>query len=301
MKLNLLLLPLGVFLFLACVSLPEGTVAPPGPAVVPPLPAPLPISKGVDSEMRVPVGNPSAALAVWVQEPAVGTAIRGTVIFLHGFGTNHTSVANAAAALRRGGYRSVLVDMRGFGDSTGVHADFGVTDAADMKLLVDFLQKRGWCGATVGVYGTSLGAATAILWAAVDPRITSVVAVAPFADIRTEVPSFARGVLGSLANMVADDDLNKAADAVGKAARWNLDNARPIDAITKTKAEILLIHGDADEFIPHTASEELHAAAMDHTMLITPHNRGHVELCFDIPGELQGVTRDWFDKTLMPQ
>ena len=299
MKLDTLLLPLGAFLFLACLRLPASA---PYAKPITDLPTALPLSRGVDQALRIPV-TPAAMLAVWVIEPQAGTPLRGTVIFLHGFGTNHRSVENAGEALRQAGYRSVLVDMRGFGESTGVHGDFGVTDALDLKQLVDALQKRDLCGRTVGVYGTSLGAATAILFAAADPRVTSVVAVAPFADIRTEVPSFARGVLGTLGTLgtlVPDEKLVRVADAVGTMAHWNLDNAKPIVAIQETRAPVLLIHGDADEFIPHAASEQLHAAAPDHSTLVTPHARGHVDLCFDIPGELQGMTRDWFDRTLLP-
>ena len=80
----------------------------------------------------------------------------------------------------------------------------------------------------------------------------------------------------------------------------NLDDAKPIDAITKTQAPILLIHGDDDSIVPHDASEKLHAAAPDHTRLETRHDRGHLDLCFDFRGELQKMTGEWFDKYLKP-
>ncbi len=298
MNVNAFLLPLGVFLFLACMRLPApGTVGHDGGGGV------MPVSKGVDQQLKVAVGGSGggagAVLAVWVIEPAAGTSIRGTVIFLHGFMTSHHTVANAGEALRRAGYRAVLVDMRGFGESTGMNTDFGVTAARDMRQLVDYLQQKDLCGERVGVYGTSLGAATAILFAAEDSRVATVVAVAPFADLRTEVPSFARGVLGKLGDLVPEKNLSKAADVVGAVARWDMDQARPIDAIQKTRASVLLIHGDADTFIPHAASEQLHAAAADHSELVTMHDRGHLDVCFDIPGELRVMTREWFDRKLM--
>ena len=58
--------------------------------------------------------------------------------------------------------RAVLVDLRGFGESTGEHITFGVMDAQDLKQLTDALQQKHLCGDTVGVYGTSYGAASAI-------------------------------------------------------------------------------------------------------------------------------------------
>ena len=154
------------------------------------------------------------------------------------------------------------------------------------------------CGKTVGVYGTSYGAGSAILYAGADPRVKAVVAVAPFATIRDEVAPFARNALGPLGSFFADDSLNRLANVVSGPAKLDLDSARPLDAIARTKARILLIHGDADNIIPHAASEQLHAAAPAHSELKTYPGRGHLELCFDLPGTLQEPTRAWFDANL---
>ena len=239
-----------------------------------------------------------ATLAIWVLEPTVGTPIRGTVLFTHGFLANHWQVANAAEALRQAGYRAVLVDLRGFGASTGQTITFGALDAHDLSQLTDALQTRHLCGATVGIYGTSYGAAGAILFAAADPRVTTVVAVAPFANIREEVPSFSRNALGSFGTLFTDGALNSLANIVSDVASLDLDAAKPVDVIAKSKAHILLIHGDIDTITPHKSSELLHAADPDRSELLTIPGRGHLDLCFDIPGELQKPTREWFDRYL---
>lgn len=287
MKFASLLLPLLVFVVLVSTRSPD-------------------VSRGVEQQFRFDVGGtepgkaPPASLAVWVNEPAAGTRIRGTVLCLHGFMANHQQVGNAGEALRKAGYRVVLLDARGFGESTGSHFTFGVTDSRDLSQVISELQQRGLCGKTVGVYGTSMGAATAILLAADDPRITTVVAVAPFASIREEVTPFSRNVLGSIGSFLSDSVVNSMADMVSNVAGMDLDTARPIDAITRTKAKILLIHGDKDTIIPHEASVQLHAENPA-TKLLTIPNRGHLALCFDVPGELQPVTRKWFDEHLAPK
>ncbi len=274
-----------------------------------PAPAPQPtaeISKGVDQELHLPVGGtasgdtPPATIALWMIEPPAGKPIRGTILFLHGFLTNHLQLADAGEALRQAGYRSVLLDARGFGQSTGSHITFGVTDSRDLSQIITTLQKRGICSKTVGVYGTSMGAATAILLAGADPRVTAVVAVAPFATIREEVTPFSRNALGSLGSILPDKTLNSMANIVSDVAGLDLDDAKPIDAITKTKAHILLIHGDADSIIPHSASEELHAKAPTSVLMTIP-GAEHLELCFDVPGRLQAPARKWFDQYLAAQ
>jgi pimeloyl-ACP methyl ester carboxylesterase len=164
---------------------------------------------------------------------------------------------------------------------------------------VDALQSKKLCGKTLGVYGTSMGASIAILFAAADPRVETVIAVAPFADIREEVPSFGRNVFGRFGDLFSDSILNSIANTIGDISHMDLDDAKPIDAITKIKIPILLIHGDEDTIIPHIASEKLHAAAPDHTQLVTIPGVGHLELCFDPAGKLQDMTHLWFDKHLM--
>jgi pimeloyl-ACP methyl ester carboxylesterase len=258
------------------------------------------LSTGIDQQFRVNVGPPEAALAVWVLEPMVGTPVQGTVMFLHGFLADHHQLQNAAEAIRKAGYRAVLVDLRGWGESSGTHITFGVLDANDLKQLTDELQKRNLCGPTLGVYGTSMGAAVGILYAAADPRVTTVVAVAPFATIRGEVPAFGRQLLRGVSNYLSDSQINAIADEVADAGGLDLDHAKPIDAITRTNARILLIHGAADGIIPHEASEQLHEADPNRSELLTIPNRGHLDLCFDIPGELQAPTRAWFDRHLTP-
>lgn len=297
-----LLLPLLVFLFLACApsSIYRSADSPratrPGEEVA------LPLSAGVNKALRIPVGRPDehASLAVWVNEPKVGTPIRGTVLFLHGFMANHRQLAGAAAALRGAGYRTVLLDLRGFGQSSAGTYTFGFTDAKDLGQVTDALEKMNLCGRTIGVYGTSYGAAAAILFAAADPRVSTVIAVAPFAEIREEVPAYSRHILGETGQLFSNAGLNSLANAVSDIIHMDLDDAKPIEAIARTRAPILLIHGDMDTIIPHSASEKLAAAGGSHCRLVTIHGRGHLDLCFDPYGELQKTTRDWFNTHLSP-
>lgn len=293
MKYPYLLLSLAVFLFLA--NSPSPVPSPPLVAV-----QPLPLSTGHNQSLRIAVGPPDATLAVWTLEPAAGTPVKGTVLFLHGFMANHLQLQNVAQTLCDAGYRAVLLDIRGFGQSTGTHYTFGVLDARDLSQVVDFLQAKRLCGPTVGVYGTSMGAATAILFASHDPRVKAVVSVASFADIREEVTPFSRNALGGLASFLSDASINALANVVGSLTHMDLDDAKPIDAITETKAPVLLIHGDADAIVPEAASDKLHAAAPNHSQLVKLHDRGHLDLCFDFRGELRKMTRDWFDKYLLP-
>ena len=264
---------------------PNGQVTAPGVKVRPD-----------EKEQRVLVGTPPAELSYWVLEPKM--PVRGTVLLLHGFVADHHQLEGPAKALQKAGYRAVLVDLRGHGRSTGDHITFGVEDAVDLRQLTDHLQKEHLCGASVGVYGTSYGAATALLFAGSDPRVKAVVAVAPFASLREEAPYFGKYVLALPGRFLTAADYVKVVDRMGKLAGFDPDACSPLAAIQKTTAHVRLFHGTSDLIVSSHASEELAAAAPGRTELTLVPGKGHLSLVLDLLGELRPQTREWFDTYL---
>ena len=248
------------------------------------------------TELRVPVGPPNTELAVWVMEPQ--TATKGTVLVLHGIAADHHQIEGAAAALREAGYRAVMVDLRGHGQTKADHITYGVADARDLTQLTTYLQEHKLCGKTVGVFGTSYGAATAILFAGADPRVTAVVAVAPYASVRQEVPHFARVFAPLPGWFMSDEDFREEVEAMGRYGGFDPDAADAVAAIRKTSAQVRLFHGTWDLITPCEASKEIAAAAPDHTELTLVPGAGHLWLCLDPLGLLHRETREWYDRYL---
>src|SRR5688572_24465227 len=135
--------------------------------------------------LRCDAGSPPASLSAWVIDPAPRgpgeePSPRGTVLLLHGFYRNKRGMLRFARPLLEDGYRTVLVDLRGHGRSTGEYVGYGAFEAKDLSDLIDRLDRSAMLRRPVGVFGISYGAAVAIQLAGVDPRVRSVVAVAPF-------------------------------------------------------------------------------------------------------------------------
>jgi pimeloyl-ACP methyl ester carboxylesterase len=242
----------------------------------------------------VSVGPPAAEIAVWVMEPKNGPA-RGTVILLHGFLANHNFVRGAAETFCQAGYRSILVDLRGHGESTGDRITFGVAESHDLLQVTDYLQAHQLAGKNIAVYGTSLGAAVAIQYAALDPRVATVIAVAPFATLKDETPHFARTLLPFPGLFLSDADYAEVLKDAGEIASFNPDDANPLAAITRTHAKILLIHGALDMVIPADQSRRLHAAAPESELSILPFS-GHWDACADLTGEVPRLALRFLDK-----
>jgi pimeloyl-ACP methyl ester carboxylesterase len=83
--------------------------------------------------------------------------------------------------LAQEGWRCVLVDLRGHGKSTGRRIYFGVQEARDLSQLLDELARDGQLARPVATLGESYGAALALRWKGLDPRVGPVVAIAPCA------------------------------------------------------------------------------------------------------------------------
>jgi uncharacterized protein len=83
---------------------------------------------------------------------------KGTVILFHGHGGNKSGVINEAAAFRRLGYNTLLVDFRAHGGSSGNTCTIGVDEAQDVYAAYNHIKAGG--ETNIVLWGISLGAAT---------------------------------------------------------------------------------------------------------------------------------------------
>src|SRR5881396_3287875 len=123
---------------------------------------------------------------------------RGTVLLLHGYGVAQFAMAPWALRLAQEGWRCVLVDLRGHGKSTGQRVYFGVHEARDLSQLLDALAHDGQLAQPVAAIGESYGAALALRWKTVEPRVGRVVAIAPYAELSNAVLNICREYAGCL-------------------------------------------------------------------------------------------------------
>ena len=82
---------------------------------------------------------------------------RGTVILFHGHGSTKSALLNEAAAFRKMGYHTLLIDFRAHGGSTGNTCTIGYDEAEDVKLAYDYVKKGG--ENNIILWGISMGAA----------------------------------------------------------------------------------------------------------------------------------------------
>lgn len=269
---------------------------PPSPAKDPPVVA----EAGLETRaLHVEVGPPSASLSLWLLGPAAPRAPRATVFVLHGIRDQKRSMVGWGERLAAMGYRAVLVDSRGHGRSSGDHLTYGVLEARDLSQALDALTAQGLAPGRVGVMGVSYGAATAIEWAAVEPRVAAVVAVAPFQSLRAVVPVYVERFLPGVGGLIPDLLIGRAIARAGRTGGFDPDQS-PLEAITRTRAPVLLVHGREDVNIPPSHSEALHARALDHSELLLVEGEDHQSITADRSGILWRRAGAWLQKALDP-
>lgn len=214
------------------------------------------------SEQLVRSGTISAArrysmpdgteIDVWIVKATAGEP-RGTVLVLHGLRDSKVTYKRLAQMLSGKGFDVVLPDLRAHGRSTGRYVTYGALEKHDQKHVIDELFKERLIAEPVYVFGASVGASVAIQYAAMEPRVRGVMAMAPARDMR----SFCRRLLPLLSRR----HFEKALACAGEMGQFDPADASAMDAIVKLGCPVLLVHGKLDGVVPHADSQALYAAA----------------------------------------
>ncbi len=196
---------------------------------------------------------------VWVlkaEQVEEGKSSRGTIVILHGLTESKANFPyfKAGKVLARKGYDVVLPDLRAHGRSGGRYVTYGAKEKHDVKAVVDGLLGEGEIAEPIYVFGASLGATTAIQYAAIDPRCKGVMAMTAYKDAR----SIARGRLP----FVSAEDFKAAMEKAGQMAKFDPDEASSVKAAAKlTNTPLLLVHGILDLTVPGEHGEAIFKAA----------------------------------------
>ena len=228
------------------------------------------------------IHQPGVAMDDVVFTASDGVHLRGTllpqgpdapvVILVHGFRTTRREMLGRALFLHDAGYAVLLYDSRGCGESEGTFG-VGATEERDVRGAVDLLRSRGLH--RVAVLGISLGAGTALLAAANDPRIAAVIADSAWADESFQIDRMRSVTLGPLTIPL----LPYEPWLVDRLIGGRLEDASPLAHVAAIAPRpLLLIHSNDDEnaTTPPSGAKALYAAAGEPKELwLLPHG-GHV-------------------------
>jgi uncharacterized protein len=191
------------------------------------------------------------------------TARRGTVVYLHGIADNRGSALGAIQRYTAKGLDVIAYDGRRHGDSGGEFCTYGFYEKRDLARVLDQVPSE-----PVVVIGTSLGAAIALQAAAIDSRITAVVAAETFADLETVARERAPSIL-------PESIIRAAFREADARAQFHVAEVSPVAAAARIRVPVLLIHGADDTATPPHHSHRVFAALTGPKQLILVPGAGH--------------------------
>jgi uncharacterized protein len=194
-------------------------------------------------------------------------------VFHHGIGWGWLGMIRYMELFRAEGWTVVAYDSRGHGRSSGgvgqgggrpvrggrrPRPSYGFYEKEDLRAVADWAFDRFGGARSAGkaadarprfvVFGESMGAATVLQYAPLDPRLDAVIADCPFSSAVAELEYRLKSVMvpPGIRRLVA-----LAADAFCRRLEgFSLREADPARAILETDVPILFIHGLEDRYVP---------------------------------------------------
>ncbi len=226
------------------------------------------------------------------QSNAWTLAPRGTVVLLHGYGLAQFSMAPWALRLAQEGWRCVLVDLRGHGKSTGKRIYYGIQETHDLSQLLDRLAEDGQLKEPVAALGESYGAALALRWKTVEPRVRTVVAITPYAGLSNAVLNLCHEYAGWMPKMFIRAGLKKL-PSVLEVPATELDITTEL---ARNPPTALFVAAAEDRITPVADVKQLYALAAPGSGLIVVPEATHEAVTYFFPDLVPPVLA-WLSET----
>ncbi|HPH95461.1 MAG TPA: alpha/beta hydrolase [Anaerolineaceae bacterium] len=205
-----------------------------------------------------------------------------TAIIAHGITYTIYGSVKYMKLFRNRGFNVLLYDHRNHGRSGGKNTTFGYYEKEDLKSVVDWALNRLGPGGKVGTHGESMGAAIVLQHAAIDPRLSFVVADCPFSTLEGQL-TYRLGVEYHLPPFPM---LNLADFFCWLQTGMKIKEVSPISAVRQFSTPLLLAHGKDDDYIPPAMSQALYDAKTNglRQLYLAP-NAKHAEAFWKNPVE----------------
>ena len=212
-------------------------------------------ARAAEERVEFPSARGTRLVGLWSAPPAPSAP---TVILCHGMestkeGTKHRLLVERLA---KSGFGTLRFDFSYVGESEGEFADLTIRgEVEDLRGAFDFVVARA--SGPIGLFGSSLGGAVALLFAADEPRVRALAVIAAVAhperivaELRpAELERWRREGIFSLGGV--------------KLRRAFLDDVVSLDVLAACRriaVPVFVAHGDDDRVVPPSDGEEIAAA-----------------------------------------
>ena len=170
------------------------------------------------------------------------------------------------------GRSCILIDQRGAGMSEGKICSFGVNERHDCLAWIDFATKQFGKNRPLIIGGISMGAATVMMASGenLPENVVCVMADCGYSSQKDIICKVVKEM--KLPVKIIYPIIKLGAKLYGG---FDLEEVTPIEAVAKSKTPIVFIHGDNDDFVPHSMSVDCFHACISPKKLVTIEGAGH--------------------------
>lgn len=198
-------------------------------------------------------------------------------ILFHGYRSHpYRDCSGGHALTRKMGFNSLVVDQRAHGESEGSTISFGIMERQDLLGWVQYCNDRFGSEISIILSGLSMGAATVLMSADLNlpKNVKCIIADSPYSTPAAIIEKVCKDKHYPVA--LCRPFLYLGAFIFG---RFKLNETSAKAAVSKAKIPILLIHGEADHFVPCSMSHEIAKCCTSPVTVQTFPDAGH-GLCY---------------------
>lgn len=190
--------------------------------------------------------------------PVVDEA-RPVVIYLHGNSGCRCDADDPLHTVLPYGCSVLSFDFSGSGQSGGDYVSLGVHEQKDVECVLRHLrsEQNSLRVSYVALWGRSMGAATAILYARSDPGVAAMVLDSPFSDLPALCEEVAASSQLKVPKTVLKVGMALMKKGIQKRAHFDIADCSPIKCVDECFVPALFVHGERDDFIAPRHSELL--------------------------------------------
>jgi len=236
-----------------------------------------------------------SAIHAWLMRGRPGG---GSVLLLHGVGSNRTSMLGRAKFLHDEGFTVLAPDFQAHGESPGDHVTFGARESLDAAAAMAYLHDAA-PAEPIGVIGVSMGGAATLLGPGPIPA-KAFVLESVYPTIRQAVSDRLATWFGPFSG-VGRWFTPAVINIVGSEIGVSESELEPIARIGDIHAPLLLISGSQDPYTPLAEAESLYARASAPKSFWAVDGAGHEDLHAFKPLEYERRVGAFLMRYLRPQ
>jgi pimeloyl-ACP methyl ester carboxylesterase len=198
---------------------------------------------------------------------------RGTVIFMHGHhGNPCRDFGPVLKKFKDMGFSLLLPYHRAHGKSEGNTITFGIKERRDCLSWINYVRERFGADVPIFLAGISMGAATVLMASELDlpDNVVGILADCPYSSPEAIIKKVCRdeGFPPALVYPL----VRLGARLFG---HFSLLDGGALESVKKSKVPIIIIHGEADLFVPCDMSRDIYKGCPEGSRLYTFEGAGH--------------------------